>query len=246
MRHAKNKKGKDRVTATIVLCFCLIALTSIFTIQSSIDKVNDSAKKLPVDQKMVTKDDPAGPESNAADSKTPAKNSSTEPGAADLPVSKEHAIVDSAINNSENKPTEAQAYLPPMSLSTASVSKDYSMDMVIYNKTLDQYMTHPGIDLEAPSGSGVHAIADGTVTGVYKDDAYGTAIEITHSNGLISKYACLETAAMVEQGDTVSQGQKISTIGKTALYESLEAAHLHFEVYKDGKLCNPSDYIAFE
>jgi len=118
--------------------------------------------------------------------------------------------------------------------------------MVIYNKTLDQYMTHPGIDLEAPSGSSVNAIADGTVTAVYEDDAYGTAIEITHADGLLSKYACLETSTLIEEGDAVTQGQQISTIGKSALYESLEPAHLHFEMYKDGQLCNPADYITFE
>ena len=60
-------------------------------------------------------------------------------------------------------------------------SKDYSMDMVVYNLTLDQYMTHPGIDLEAPSGSSVKAIADGTITDIYEDDAYGTTIEISLS-----------------------------------------------------------------
>ena len=123
---------------------------------------------------------------------------------------------------------------------------EYAMDMVIYNKTLDQYMTHPGIDLEGPSGSGVNAIADGTVTAVYEDDAYGTTIEISHADGLTSKYASLESAVLVEKGDTVTRGQQISTMGKTALYESMDAVHLHFEIYKDGKLCNPSDYLPLE
>jgi len=242
MRHAKHKKGKDRVAATIVLCFCLIALTSIFTIQASIDKVNESAKNLAVDQNVAvgqTEEDTAVTDSG----KKNTEKTKTD-GAADLPVSQKIPTVDSVQQPKSEK--NASDWLPPMSLNTASVLKDYSMDMVIYNKTLDQYMTHPGIDLEAPSGSSVNAIADGTVTAVYEDDAYGTAIEITHADGLMSKYACLETAALIEEGDTVSQGQQISTIGKTALYESLDPAHLHFEMYKDGQLCNPADYITFE
>lgn len=238
MRHTKQKKGKDRVAATIVLCFCLIALTSIFTIQSSIDKVNESAKKLAVDQKIAT-----NPET-ASDSEEPSqsKGKETEKGAADLPVSKQIPTVDSIPEKTER----SSVYLPPVNLTTATVSKEYSMDMVIYNKTLDQYMTHPGIDLEAPVGSGVNAIASGTVTNVYEDDAYGTTIEITHDNGLVSKYASLESTAFVEKGDTVKQGQQISTVGKSALYESMDAVHLHFQLYKDGKLCNPMDYISFE
>lgn len=244
MRHVKRKKGKDRVAATIVLCFCLIALTSIFTIQASIDKVNESAKNLPVDQKVATEaaegnSDDVIQEKKSLEKDQKEKNAT---GAADLPVSRKIPTVDSA----SKETAEAPDWLPPVSLSTASILKDYSMDMVIYNKTLDQYMTHPGIDLEAPTGSGVYAVAAGTVTAVYEDDAYGTAIEITHNNGIVSKYASLETAAFIETGDTVTQGQQISTMGKTALYESMEPCHLHFEMYKDGKLCNPADYITFE
>jgi len=241
MRHVKHKKDKDRVAATVILCFCLIALTSVFTIQASIDKVNESAKQLPVNQKIA-----AQAEDNHSDDTSKTKSALekdqkevSSSGAADLPVSKNIPTVDSVTKESP----EAPDWLPPVSLSTASILKDYSMDMVVYNKTLDQYMTHPGIDLEAPSGSGVYAVAAGTVTAVYEDDAYGTTIEITHHNGMISKYASLETAAFIETGDTVTQGQQISTMGETALYESMDPCHLHFEMYKDGKICNPADYI---
>ena len=242
MRHAKHKKGKDRVAATIVLCFCLIALTSIFTIQASINKVNESAKNLPVNQKSPVENNAVNDKHTNKDTETTEKSGAVKEEAADLPVSENISVVDSTAEETPKAPS----YLPPVNLNTATVSKPYSMDMVIYNKTLDQYMTHPGIDLEAPSGSGVNAIAEGTVTAVYEDDAYGTSIEITHPNGLLSKYACLETASLVEQGDTISQGQQIGTVGKTALYESLDSSHLHFELYQDGKLCDPADYITFE
>lgn len=241
MRHAKQKKSKDRVSAIILLCFCLIALTSIFTIQASIDKVNKSAGKLPASQKIAVENAPESEENKDSNIKAGSTEKSKRQESADLPVSQDVPIVDS-VKEEESTP----AYLPPVSLSTASVTKDYSMDMVIYNKTLDQYMTHPGIDLEAPAGSGVNAIASGIVTELYEDDAYGTSIEITHDNGLISKYKSLESSAYVEKGDAVSQGQQIGTIGKTALYESMESAHLHFELEKDGKACNPSDYISFQ
>lgn len=43
----------------------------------------------------------------------------------------------------------------------------------------------------------------------------------------------------------MKQGQVISNIGKTALYESMEKTHLHFEMLKDGKLVDPGKYISF-
>ena len=129
-------------------------------------------------------------------------------------------------------------------MSTAKISKEYSMDMVIYNLTLDQYMTHPGLDFEAPQGSGVKAVADGTITEVYTDDAYGITIEITHQGGYISRYCNLATDKLCEKGDTVKKGQVISNIGKSALYESMDKAHLHFELLKNGKVCDPTKVIS--
>ena len=51
MRQVEKKKGKDKVAAALVLCFCLIALTSIFTIKASIDKISESAGDVPVTKK---------------------------------------------------------------------------------------------------------------------------------------------------------------------------------------------------
>lgn len=228
MRQVEKKKGKDKVAAALMLCFCLIALTSIFTIKASIDKISESAGDVPVTKKT------------AADEKkdqAPSKDAAADP-------SQEASAKVPAVDSREEGP-KTHAYVSPMDMDTASISKKYSMDMVIYNLTLDQYMTHPGIDLAAPSGSGVKAVADGTITDIYEDDAYGTTIEISHGDGLVSRYCNLSTDKLAEKGDTVKQGQVISNIGKTALYESMEKAHLHFEMVKDGKPVDPGKYISF-
>lgn len=240
MRHANKKKGRDKTATTIALCLCLIALTSIFTVKASIDKVQENARDLPVTQNTST----AMPQSEETVQKEEAEQAKEDEDAmenADLPVSKETLTVDSLSDDEK-----ATQWISPINTETASVLTNYSMDMVIYNKTLDQYMTHPGIDFEAPSGSGVNAIANGTVTAAYDDDMYGASIEITHDGGIVSKYACLESESMVEEGDVVTQGQRIGTVGKTALYESLDPHHLHFEIYQNGTLCNPADYITME
>ena len=243
MRHTDRKKEKDKVAAMIMLCFCVIALTSIFTIKASIDKVSKSVGDLPVTQNTATEpleedltDQPEEPD-------TTAEADNPEKGAADEAV--EETTAGSAIVDSLDAPQNAVEYLCPMDMEIASVTKDFSMDMVVYNTTLDQYMTHPGIDIEGPAGSGVKAIADGTITDTYLDDAYGITIEITHANGLISVYRNLESDQLVEKGDTVTKGQHIANVGQSALYESMEKCHLHFEVYQDGELANPAEYVDF-
>ncbi|WP_161908358.1 M23 family metallopeptidase [Emergencia sp. 1XD21-10] len=231
MRQAEKKKGKDKVAAVLMLCFCLIALVSIFTIKSSIDKIAKSAGDVPAATETPTKpqlDEQTSPAEEALD-----ENENSEETASNIPT------VDS-----QKQTKKKTAFASPMDMSTAKISKEYSMDMVIYNLTLDQYMTHPGLDFEAPQGSGVKAVADGTITEVYTDDAYGITIEITHQGGYISRYCNLATDKLCEKGDTVKKGQVISNIGKSALYESMDKAHLHFEILKNGKVCDPTKVIS--
>ena len=42
MRQAQRKKEKDKIAVALMLAFCVIALTSVFTIKSNIDKINGS------------------------------------------------------------------------------------------------------------------------------------------------------------------------------------------------------------
>lgn len=205
-----------------MLCFCLIALTSIFTIKSSIDKISRSAGNVPANKPAQT----------------------APPSEEEKPKEKtESAISKTPVVDSKKPEPKANTFAGPLDMSGAEITKDYSMDMVVYNLTLDQYMTHPGMDLKAPAGASVKAVADGTITKVYADDAYGITIEIAHKNGYISRYANLSTDKLAEKGDTVKQGQIISSVGKSALYESMEKTHLHFEMEKDGKRLNPSKFI---
>ena len=57
-----------------------------------------------------------------------------------------------------------------------------------------------------------------------------------------SKYSNLSTAAMVEEGDAVTKGQVISGVGNSALFESLDPEHLHFELWVDGQAVDPELY----
>ena len=120
---------------------------------------------------------------------------------------------------------------------------DFSMDMPIYQKTLDQYMTHSGIDIAAPEGTGVSACAAGTVTRIEEDDKLGIVVEINHGNNLLSVYGNLAGDGLIELGEIVSRGDTIGKVGRTSLFEFGEDDHLHFEMRKNGDPVAPGSYI---
>lgn len=226
MRQAQKKKEKDKVAIVLMLAFCVIALTSIFTVKSNIDKINGNNQDVPVSENTETKE-----AENNDMGKTPNMSAQT---SGNIPT------VDSL-----DSASAAGEFIAPVNSDSATVTNPYSMDKLIYSVTLDQYMTHCGMDIEAPEDTQVVAAAAGTVTAVYEDDRYGTSVEITHSGDLVSIYSNLSTAEMVEIGDVVEAGQIIGGVGSTGLFESLEPAHLHFEMLKGGAYVNPADYIKF-
>lgn len=224
MRQVQKKKEKDKVAIVLMLAFCIIALTSIFTVKANIDKVNKT-KDVPVSENAGTEE----PSDSGSQKSDPASQ-----------VSGKVPTVDSL----DSEPAVSNFQFP-VKHENAQVTNPYSMDKLIYSVTLDQYMTHCGVDIEAPEDAQVVAVADGTVTAVYEDDRYGTSIEITHPGDIVSVYSNLSTAEMVETGDVVSGGQIIGGVGSTGLFESLEPAHLHFEMLKGGAYVNPGDFIKF-
>lgn len=122
--------------------------------------------------------------------------------------------------------------------------KIFSMDSLIYSETLQEWVTHRGIDIKAEKGAEVKAIADGTIKSIKTDPRYGISIIIKHSKGFESVYACLLNEAQgLKEGDTIEQGQVIGNVGNSGIFESAEGMHLHFEMTKDGDYVNPDIYV---
>lgn len=122
---------------------------------------------------------------------------------------------------------------------------DYAMDRLLYSKTLDEWRTHSGIDIEAPRGEAVKAVADGYVKEIKEDPCYGITITIDHENGYKSIYSNLASASMVSVNQKVKAGDAISSVGNTAVFECADPPHLHFEMYKDDKLIDPKTVLPF-
>ncbi|QZY55533.1 M23 family metallopeptidase [Crassaminicella profunda] len=127
---------------------------------------------------------------------------------------------------------------------TGEKGMDYAANRLIYSKTLDQYTTHNGIDIMASENTPVVAALEGKVVEVVTDSQLGITIALSHGDQMITKYANLNTGDLVKVGDWVEKGQRISGVGKTALFETLEEPHLHFEVLIDGKNVNPNGFLS--
>ncbi len=123
------------------------------------------------------------------------------------------------------------------------IENDYSVDALVYNRTMADWRTHDGIDIAAELGTQVMSATDGTVESVTSDSLYGTTVVINHGGGLRSSYANLAETPTVSVGDYVSAGQVIGSVGATALGEIGEAAHLHFAMSQDGESVDPTSYM---
>lgn len=126
---------------------------------------------------------------------------------------------------------------------SGEIAVDFSMDSLIYDKTMADWRTHNGIDLAAQIGTKVMSIAAGTVKDVYTDDLLGTTVVVEHIDGLCSSYSNLAAVPAVSAGDTVAMGTVIGAVGDTAVGETGEVAHLHFSVNYKGLPIDPADYL---
>ncbi|MGH3022065.1 MAG: murein hydrolase activator EnvC family protein [Gaiellaceae bacterium] len=97
---------------------------------------------------------------------------------------------------------------------------------------------HEGIDISAPAGSQIRAVASGTVIFAGVMGGYGNLTIIDHGNGLATAYA--HQSAQYVGGGSVSQGQAIGAVGCTG---SCTGNHLHFEVRVNGSAVDPMGYL---
>ncbi len=123
------------------------------------------------------------------------------------------------------------------------IIKDYHIDTLVYSNTLKDYRTHSGLDIKGKILDKVCAIEKGIVENAYADALMGNTIIISHQDGIKSIYSNLSTLEMVDFGQSVTKGMVISGIGDTALLETGDEAHLHFEMTKNGESVNPLSVI---
>ena len=123
------------------------------------------------------------------------------------------------------------------------IERKYAVETLAYDVTMKDWRTHDGIDVLADKGTVVRAASDGTVESITQDDLYGTTVTIDHGNGLKSTYSNLADKPTIKQGDTVSSGDVIGSVGATALCEVGQGSHVHIAMSKDGNSIDPTEYL---
>ncbi len=100
---------------------------------------------------------------------------------------------------------------------------------------------HKGIDVAAPIGTPIVAVAPGIVLrSGWNSGGYGNLVEIQHSDGSTTRYAH-NSRLLVIAGQEVQQGQQIAEMGSTG---HSTGPHCHFEVHPYGKgAVNPIAYL---
>lgn len=97
---------------------------------------------------------------------------------------------------------------------------------------------HAGIDIGVPSGTPIHALADGVIIYSGWMSGYGNTVMIDHGN-VVSLYGHNSSLA-VSCGQHVAGGQVISYSGSTG---NSTGPHLHFEVRNSaGQVIDPNPY----
>jgi len=98
---------------------------------------------------------------------------------------------------------------------------------------------HAGIDIANAADTLVHATAEGTVRFSGWSHGYGNMVVIDHGYGLSTLYGHT-SKTLVKIGDRVMRGQVIAYMGTTG---RSTGAHLHYEVWRQGRPINPWTYL---
>lgn len=154
-----------------------------------------------------------------------------------------HEEVEEVVNY-ENSPEIREAISQNAEVSiglpiSGEIILEFAKDKLVYSETLEEWITHDGIDIKGDVAEPVKAVLAGTVESVKMDPRYGNTIIIKHSDNLKTVYANLSTLELVYAGKMVEEGEIISGVGEGFGFESKEGPHVHFEIVENGEVRKP-------
>ena len=160
------------------------------------------------------------------------------------PTEKPADFIDPAAADAIEVLSVPSIYTKPVS---GYVSRKHNPDLPEYCLVMNDYRTHMGIDIDSEVGVNVKAVSDGIVSEIYDDPLMGKTVVIDHYGGVQSVYMNLQQSLPknIAVGESVKGGDTVGGVGETALIETGDIPHLHFEMKKDGNYIDPYEYISF-
>ena len=216
MNNWKSIFGSAWFYAVLALCVLAVGVGGSFGLFAGRDKPADESVPRRTDLITPSVVEPAAPEIPAVvETIAPAEHETEETPEQETPPPMPELPVD-------DTPVVVEAPRLIVSPLNGEVVTVFSVDQLMYNETLADWRTHDGIDISA---------------------VQGTTVVINHDGGYQTTYSNLQARPNVEAGETVSAGQIIGAVGRTAAAESAQGPHLHFSVTKDGSPVDPNEYL---
>ena len=228
----KDKPNNKNLRALFsVICLCIVALGLIvyFSTQSShTTDVNEATTVVEKakEKKVTTTNNTQLTTASQTEKQTTKKQNSKKQNSK-KPTTVTSTEVSTMTSSDTNIPYKSFYKYP----CDEAVLLGYSEELV-ENKTMKDYRAHTAVDFKANKGSKVRSINDGLVLSVSKDAMLGT---------VIARYCGMDTVN-VSEGDYVTIGETLGTLGTTPFEEKSES-HLHFETLLDNKYVNPLDVM---
>ena len=237
MNNWKSIFGSAWFYAVLALCVLAVGVGGSFALFAGRDKPAEESVPRRTDLITPSVVEPAAPEIPAVvETIAPAGHETEETPEQEAPPPMPELPVD-------DTPVVVEAPRLIVSPLNGEVVTVFSVDQLVYNETLADWRTHDGIDISAVQGTTVLAASSGTVSSVTDDPLMGTTVVINHDGGYQTTYSNLQARPNVEAGETISAGQIIGAVGRTAAAESAQGPHLHFSVTKDGSPVDPNEYL---
>ena len=229
MQNENNKKrfaGKGYYIA-LIACIAAVGISGYVFVRT--------AQESAVETTAMVSSVPAEEAENKTETKTEASPSPAQ----ETPTAETDEMGDSY----EETMAETQVSAAVMWPLKGDVVATFSQNTLTWSETMADWRTHEGLDIAASQGDLVYATEDGTVTAVYEDDYLGAVVVVSHEDDVSTLYANLTQTPAVVVGQTVSAGDVVGQVGDTALLETAQADHLHFEVFRNGVAEDPLNYL---
>lgn len=234
--HASRQNRTLVITLAVILAFAAVLLCLTLMQDRREKPLPPDTKDSAVTPDTTTPTTPDMPQSQAPDTTVP--QDTTKPEESDTTAAMEPQVDAEAVNAEDKLPN----FLSPLA---GMISKSHTVDVPVYSLTMNDYRTHAGVDIVSTAGASVCAVADGRISEIWEDPMMGTCLSIEHAGEARSIYKNLSPQLPdgVVAGATVKAGEKIASVGESALMEIAESPHLHYELEVDGVSVNPADYM---